>query len=323
MPSRLRIYALSIAVASSLVIACDQKSPTEPTATCAFTLSPVTSVPMGSDGGTATVTVATTPGCAWTATSGNDWITISAGATGSGPGGVTYQVAANTTTTARNGALTVAGQNHAIVQQGRSPTPCAYEIAPASADFTKDGGPGTFSVTAQAGCAWTASSSASWLVIGGSGQGAGTGSVAYSVSRQTQIAGRTSTIALADRRFTVRQSGDIGACQYSVAPVLFSPCMPKGAFTATITTDATCPWTATPAASWLDVTSGASGAGSATISVAYADNYEAPRQGIVQIRWPTPTAGQNLQVSQAGCRYAVSLTAIDIIAAGGTGTFEV
>ena len=41
------------------------------------------------------------------------------------------------------------------------------------------------------------------------------------------------------------------------------------------------------------------------------------------VRWPTPTAGQNIHVAQAGCRYAVSRSAISAAAAGGPGTFDV
>ena len=100
-----------------------------------------------------------------------------------------------------------------------------------------------------------------WVTID-RGQGTGTGAVSYTVSRQHEIPGRTATIAIADRTVTVRQSGDLGACKYSVAPVLFTPCMPGGTVTATITTDATCPWTAAPSTSWLGVSSG-SGTGSA------------------------------------------------------------
>jgi hypothetical protein len=43
----------------------------------------------------------------------------------------------------------------------------------------------------------------------------------------------------------------------------------------------------------------------------------------VRVRWPTPTAGQNVRVSQAGCAYAVSKTAMDFGASGGQGTFDV
>ena len=41
------------------------------------------------------------------------------------------------------------------------------------------------------------------------------------------------------------------------------------------------------------------------------------------VRWPTPTAGQNVRVSQAGCRYGVSKSAISFTSAGGSSSFEV
>jgi hypothetical protein len=59
------------------------------------------------------------------------------------------------------------------------------------------------------------------------------------------------------------------------------------------------------------------------MSIAFSDNYDAPREGILMVRWPTPTAGQNIRVAQAGCRYAVSKTTVSIAASGGTETFEV
>jgi hypothetical protein len=53
------------------------------------------------------------------------------------------------------------------------------------------------------------------------------------------------------------------------------------------------------------------------------DNYDAPREGFVMVRWPTATAGQNIRIAQPECRYAVSRTAISIAAGGGTATFDV
>jgi hypothetical protein len=117
--------------------------------------------------------------------------------------------------------------------------------------------------------------------------------------------------------------GVVSACQYSVGPVDFSPCMPGGSVTATLTTQASCPWTAAPDASWLNVPSGPSGTGSAVITITFPDNYDAPRQGIVMVRWPTPTAGQNIRVAQAGCLYAVSRGAFSFTSSGGLGTFDV
>jgi hypothetical protein len=41
------------------------------------------------------------------------------------------------------------------------------------------------------------------------------------------------------------------------------------------------------------------------------------------VRWPTVTAGQNVRVSQAGCRYAVTTSSFNFIADGGNGRFDV
>jgi hypothetical protein len=130
-------------------------------------------------------------------------------------------------------------------------------------------------------------------------------------------------VTVADRVFTVRQSGDLGVCQYSVAPVDFNPCMPAGSVIATITTQASCPWTIAASASWLTVPGGGSGTGSASVTITYPDNYDARREGIVMVRWPTPTAGQNIRVAQAGCLYAVSRSTFSFTSSGGTGTFDV
>jgi hypothetical protein len=318
-----RVWAATLAAFVSIPLAsCGNHPPTGPTPVCSYAISPST-LAVGGDGGTGKVTITTAAGCAWTASTNADWITITAGASGTGDGSVTYSIAANGTTTLRTATVTIGGQNHAVSQQGRIPTVCSYDLSPATADFTKDGGSGSFTVTAPGECTWTAASSAPWLVVSGNGQGSGTSVVSYTVSRHTDIPERSAVISVADRRFTARQSGDVGACQYSVAPVSLSPCMPAGTLTATIVTQNSCPWTATPNATWLDVPSGTSGSGSATVSIVFSDNYDAPREGIVMLRWPTPTAGQNIHISQAGCRYAVSRSAIAMIAAGGTATFDV
>jgi hypothetical protein len=128
---------------------------------------------------------------------------------------------------------------------------------------------------------------------------------------------------VAERRFMVRQAGDAGVCQYGVNPVEFKPCLGGHTLTAAITTSPSCPWTVSSGAGWLTVPSGGSGNASANISIAFTDNYDAPREGVVMVRWPTPTAGQNIRVAQAGCLYAVSRSAISVGSAGGTASFDV
>jgi hypothetical protein len=322
MTSRLVVCALLAGAVSATFAGCQKSSPNEPAPVCSFTISPG-SATIESGGGTGTITITTPAGCTWGATASAGWISITAGASGSGPGAVTYSVEPTSSTVSRTGTLTVAGQVHTISQQGRAPTVCTYELSPQSAESSKDGGAGTFTVMAPADCTWTATSDSSWLTVTAGAQGSGTNTVSYAVARSTDITDRTGAIAVADRRFPLRQSGDVGLCQYSIAPVALSTCMPAGALASMITAQASCPWTATPNVEWLSVPSGISGTGSANISISFTENYDAPREGIVMVRWPTPTAGQNIRVAQAGCRYAVSRTTFSFAAAGGTGTFDV
>ncbi len=86
---------------------------------CAFTLSyssepfPAT-VTNGSIGVTATGA-----NCPRTATDNRSWITITAGASGTGSGAVTFSLTANTSRNPRTGRITIAGSNITITQQGR------------------------------------------------------------------------------------------------------------------------------------------------------------------------------------------------------------
>jgi hypothetical protein len=91
---------------------------------CSFTVSP-TSANVAYGGGPGIVGVTVAAGCAWTATSNSTWITITGGASGTGNGTVDYSVAANSTSSARTGTLTVAGQtvtiNEAVATQPAPP----------------------------------------------------------------------------------------------------------------------------------------------------------------------------------------------------------
>jgi len=183
-----------------------------------------------------------------------------------------------------------------------------------------------FNVIAADHCEWSATTAAPWLAVTSGGQGRGNGTVGYALERNRDVNSRTGAIAVSDRTFTVTQAGDPPAleCDYSVAPIEFTPCMsvPYN-LTATITAPQGCTWTAEADAAWITVTSGRSGSGSGVVTFRVSDNWNLPRQSVVKVRWPTVTAGQNLQVRQAGCRYAVSATAIGIGVSGGPGRFDV
>ena len=316
------LVGLVTALAFAGVWSCGgNESPTEPAPLCTITIAPP-QLAFVVEGGTGSITVTAPAGCSWSAGGGASWISVTAGASGNGSGTVTYSVAANPAAEARSATLTVGGQSHSITQAARVSVACTYALSEDTASFGAEGGSRTFAVTAPAGCGWTPVSNASWLTLT-SGAGSGDGTVSYAVARYSDILERRATIVVADRTFTVRQSGDVSSCQYSVEPVASNACMPAGSITAALKTQDGCPWTVNSAAPWLSVTSGASATGSGMISMTYTDNYDAPREGVVMVRWPTSTAGQNIRLAQAGCRYAVSRDAIGFGAAGGSGTFDV
>ena len=306
------------------VAACGKSSPTEPTPACSYTLS-ASSLSFGASGGAGTVNVTTASHCTWTAASDRGWMSITSGSNGTGNGAVNVTLTANTSETERTGTLTIAG--HAVLVQEEGLGACTLDISPTSASFNKDSTVGSFAVTAPAHCQWSANSNSAWLGVTAGSAGSGNGTITYSVETNRDVNARTGTIAVGTRTFTVNQAGDTPGpvvCEYSVAPIAFSPCMsvPYN-LTATITAQQGCTWTASPGAPWITMTGGQSGSGSGIISFTVSDNYDAPRHGVVMVRWPTVTAGQNLQVSQAGCLYAVSTTSLSIPAAGGPGRFDV
>ncbi len=303
--------------------ACENGSPTEPLPPipCTYTLSS-TSLAFGPTGGPAAVGV-TAPGhCTWTAASDRDWLTVTSGANGTGNGQVAIAASANPTTALRTGSLTVAGQAVAVRQDGLAP--CSTILTPASATHGPDGATGSLTVTSPSYCGWTAVSNAAWLTITAGAQGTGSGLVSYAVARNREPDIRTAAIAVNEQIFAVTQTGEAVQCEYSVTPVTFTPCMATPYnLTATVTTQDTCVWTAEPNASWINVVGGESGRGSGLITFLVTDNWDAPRQAVVMVRWPTVTAGQNLQVQQAGCYYGVSTHAIGVDAAGGSAKFDV
>lgn len=86
---------------------------------CTNSISP-SSQSASATGLSGTISVSSTSGCAWTATSNVRWITITSGSSGSGNGTVVYSVAANTRTRARTGSLTIAGQTFTVTQRRKS-----------------------------------------------------------------------------------------------------------------------------------------------------------------------------------------------------------
>ena len=148
-----------------------------------------------------------------------------------------------------------------------STTPCNYSISPMSQNVVSGGGTGSVTVTATAGCGWSAVSNApSWLHVTSSGSGSGNGTVDYSVDANTSAA-RTGTMTIANQTFTVTQDGS-GGCVVSISPTQRTFANSGGSGTVTVV--AGCNWTAVSNASWITITSGASGSGNGTVGYSVA-----------------------------------------------------
>ncbi|MCP4250938.1 MAG: BACON domain-containing protein, partial [bacterium] len=150
-----------------------------------------------------TVSVTAPFGCAWTATSHAGWITVTGGASGDGSGTVTYALSANPSTSQRVGTMTIAGETFTVTQEG---IVCAYSIEPTSRMHPPSAASGqTVSVTAPAGCPWTAASNDGWITVTGGSSGNGNGTVTYSISENASASQRVGTITIAGEIFTVIQ----------------------------------------------------------------------------------------------------------------------
>ena len=92
---------------------------------------------------------------------------------------------------------------------------CAYTIAPASQSFTALGGSGTVTVTATAGCPWTASNGASWVAVTSGGSGTGSGTVRYSVASNAGVA-RVAAMTVAGRILTISQAAGSSSALFTI-----------------------------------------------------------------------------------------------------------
>ena len=270
---------------------------------CAFSIAPTSgSVPAA--GGTGTVSVTAGADCAWTASSGAAWLTITAGASGTGNGAVQYSAAA-TNAGPRSGALTIAGQAFTVNQDNG----CTIAIAPTSASVPAGGGTGSVAITTAAGCAWTATSNAPWLTIASGASGSGNGTVAYSAAATTG-GSRSGTLTIGGQTFTVTQGS---GCSVAISPASANVAAAGGTGSVAVTTAAGCAWTATSNVPWITIASGASGSGNGTVAYSAAATTGGSRSGTLTI------GGQTFTVTQgSGCSFVLGPASLTIPAAGGS-----
>jgi hypothetical protein len=293
-----------------IIVGGQQVGITQDAAPCVFTVSPRNDS-INADGGRKSLSVtANSSPCAWTAQSNADWLTIVSGAQGTGNGQVTYE-ARGTTGPTRSGTLLVAGQAVTITQsQG-----CSISLAPTSQNVAANGGTGTIVVTTAVGCQWSAQSDSAWIAVTSGQSGTGAGSVTFSVNASNGPA-RTGTVTVGGYAFTITQAS---GCQYTIDPVSQSIPAAGASGTINVHSGAGCQWTASSSASWLSISSGATGSGNGSVQFAVPTSTGPARSATITI------GGQAATIDQAsGCTYALVPTSQTFADwPGSTGSFTV
>lgn len=268
----------------------------------------VTTLAVGSAGGTGEVPVSAPAGCTWTAESQTPWITLVSGASGAGPGKVVVR-AAPTDGPSRTGTLVAAGRTITVTQSSG----CAVSVEPLSQSVPAGASTGSISVRSNPSCAWSASSNTSWLSISSGGSGAGDAQVQFAAAANTGPA-RSGTLTIGGFTVTISQAN---GCSYGVSPqdILVSAAGQTGPVD--VATGAGCPWRAASDSSWITVTpASATGPGQVTFGVG--TNAGPPRSATLTI------AGRMVAFSQASaCTWALSSPPYDMDPAGGRGFVEV
>jgi uncharacterized protein (TIGR03437 family) len=240
-------------------------------------------------GGVGLVAVSAPIGCAWTASSNDDWLTITFGQSGSGPGSVIFNAAPYSSSHLPQGSLTIAG--HVVsVSEGR-PILTALSTSTVTA-----GGP-AFVLQVQ-GANFTAGQTVVW---NGSARVTTFVSVNYLLANITaaDIANPgTAQVSVSDPvggpvnslPVTIVPSGS-ASCPYALNPPTQFFFQQGGTAAIAVTTATGCSWTAVSDADWLSANP-ASGSGSGTFNVVAAASDGTRRLGTIVV------AGQVLVVTQ-------------------------
>jgi photosystem II stability/assembly factor-like uncharacterized protein len=319
---------------------------------CDYALSVPTANSFPITGGSGSVTVNTTAGCSWTATSNTSWITVTSGSSGTGTGSVGFSVGAYSGSNLRVGTITIAGQVFSIKQFGTgsdcSLTPIAFAqpvngaltnndcISPYTAKLTD-----RYSFTGTAGQQIAVQLSSSdfdsglylispggaILTIDDDGGGGANSRIPAASGFFTLSSSGTFIIEVTSFGFVSTGSYNLSLlqasgnnCKYVINPTTQSFAAGGGSSSFTVITSTSCNWSAVSNnPSFITVNSSAnnSGIGSVNFTVA-ANNGSTPRTGTLTV------AGQTFTVSQGvGCTYFINPGIQVVSAAGGNGSIAV
>lgn len=250
-------------------------------------------------GGTVTVPVSATTGCAWSIENrATEFVTLSGDSTRTGPGDVTLTVAENTRGE-RQGTVVVAGQQVTIVQQAAR---CVLEVSSdLSRAYPAAGGSGTIVVTQRKGadCNWSVADPPSWVTITSGSGGSGNGTVNFTVAPHSEASTRTATLTVAGQSVTISQAG-ASSCTFALSRTSLTFGASGGTQTVTLTVvqGTSCAWTVVGESSWLTATP-RTGNGNGSVTLTAAANGGTARTETLVVAGQTLTASQGAQAQTA------------------------
>ncbi len=175
---------------------------------------------------------------------------------------------------------------------GAFTTPCVFTVSPLTAIVLSSSAGYSATVTANAGCGWTAVSNVpAWITISSGTPGTGNGTLNYTVGANPGMVQRTGTLTIAGQTLTVVQDGT--PCSYSLTSASQSFGNWGGTGSVGVTAVGGCAWSGQSNVPWITITSGANGVGSGTVNYSVAANSGAStRSGTMTIGGSTFTVNQ-------------------------------
>ena len=197
-------------------------------------------------------------------------------------------------------------------------TVCVFAISPTNVMFTAAGGDGGVVVTAQNGCAWTATNNDSFITINSGASGSGDGLVSYTIAANTSSNEITGTMTIAGQTFTVVQTG-VG-CTFLLDSTSASYDATGGSSNIVVTAGTNCDWLAASNSGFIAITAGSSGTGNGAVSYTVAAN-----PNTFGLTGSMTVAGQTYIITEAGvaCALALDSTNADFGVAGGSSNIVV
>jgi hypothetical protein len=176
---------------------------------------------------------------------------------------------------------------------------CSFTLTPTTFAVGSVATLRTLSIITGTQCSWTAVSTVSWITVSDGATGSGIGSVTFAVAQNTTAAPRSGTLTVAGQTVSVTQEG--GSCTYSVTPTSFTVDRGAGSRTVSVISGTQCGWSATTPATWITVTSGASGSGMGAVTFAFeANSSTTTRTGVVSIGGQAVTITQTTSAGGGG-----------------------